>query len=111
MAGFIDWTKMDESEASWSLGGTAQDIPDVYAKASPLAYVTKESPPMLLLYGKQDPIVASEDAAALDQKLADAGVQHSLYLINEADHLSMSGYVDKGIVWGFFDENLKQKGN
>ncbi|HUI72027.1 MAG TPA: alpha/beta hydrolase [Spirochaetia bacterium] len=109
MAGFIDWMKMDESEASWSLGGSAQDMPDVYTKASPLTYVTKDSPPMLLLYGKQDPIVSAKDAAALDQKLTDAGVQHSLYLVNEADHLAVSGYVDKEIVWRFFDQTLKLK--
>lgn len=107
LAGFIDWTKMDDSEASWSLGGTAFDVPDVYTKASPLTYVRSDDPPVLLLYGKLDAIAPSEDAAALDKKLADAGGQHSLYVINEADHLQMSGYADKGIVWGFFDENLK----
>jgi len=109
LAGFIDWTKMDESEASWSLGGSVEDIPDVYTKASPLTYVRSDAPPVLLLYGKLDSVAPSEDAAALDQKLADAGAQHSLYVINEADHLQMSGYADKGIVWGFFDENLKPK--
>ena len=111
LAGFIDWTKMDESEASWSLGGTAQDLPDAYTKASPLTYVRSDEPPVLLLYGKLDSIAPSEDATTLDQKLADAGDQHSLYVINEADHLQMSGYVDKGIVWGFFDEVLKNKDN
>jgi acetyl esterase/lipase len=111
LAGFIDWTKMDESEASWSLGGSVEDIPDVYTKASPLTYVRSDAPPVLLLYGKLDSVAPSEDAAALDQKLADAGAQHSLYVINEADHLQMSGYADKGIVWGFFDENLKPKSN
>ncbi|HTP58785.1 MAG TPA: prolyl oligopeptidase family serine peptidase [Spirochaetia bacterium] len=111
LAGFIDWTKMDESEASWSLGGTSQDIPDVYTKANPLTYVRQDDPPMLLLYGKQDPVAPSDDAALLDQKLAEAGGQHSLYVINEADHLGMSGYVDKGIVWGFFDGVLKKKAN
>ena len=111
LAGFIDWTKMDESEASWSLGGTVQDVPDVYTKASPLTYVRPDDPPVLLLYGKLDPVAPSEDAVALDQKLADAGALHSLYVINEADHLQMSGYADKGIVWGFFDENLKPKSN
>jgi acetyl esterase/lipase len=111
MAGFIDWTKMDESEASWSLGGTAQEVPQAYAKANPLAYVRPDDPPVLLLYGGQDPVAPAQDATALDRKLADAGGQHSLYVINEADHLGMSGYMDTGIVWGFFDENLKHKSN
>jgi len=109
LAGFIDWTKMDDSEASWSLGGTSQEIPDVYTKANPLTYVRKDDPPVLLLYGKLDPVAPSDDAALLDQKLADAGGQHSLYVINEADHLGMSGYVDKEIVWGFFSDALKKK--
>ena len=111
LAGFIDWAKMDESEASWSLGGTSQDMPDAYAKASPLTYVRSDDPPVLLLYGKLDSVAPSEDAVTLDQKLADAGNQHSLYIINEADHLQMSGYVDRGIVWSFFDGSLKHKNN
>ncbi|MGA2614917.1 MAG: prolyl oligopeptidase family serine peptidase [Spirochaetia bacterium] len=109
LAGFIDWTKMDEADASWSLGGAAQDIPEVYAKASPLNHVTSNSPAVLLMYGRRDGIVPSEDAVTLDQKLADAGAQHSVYVINEADHLDVSGYVDKGIVWSFLDQNLKHK--
>jgi acetyl esterase/lipase len=109
LAGFIDWTRMDESEASWSLGGTRQEIPDVYTKANPLTYVRQDDPPVLLLYGKLDPVAPADDAALLDQKLADAGGQHSLYVINEADHLGMSGYVDTGIVWSFFDGALKKK--
>ena len=109
MAGFIDWTKMDDSEASWSLGGTAQDIPDVYTKASPLTYVRPDDPPVLLLYGGQDPVAPAKDATALDQKLADAGGRHSLYVINEADHLGMSGYMDTGIVWNFLNETLKNR--
>jgi len=108
LGGFTDWTKMDESEAAWSLGGTAQEIPDVYKKASPLSYVTSDSPPVFLLYGRRDSIVAPEDhAVPLDRKLTDAGARHSLLIINEADHLDVSGYVDKGIVWSFFDQNLK----
>ncbi len=109
MGGFIDWTKLDESDAAWSLGGTADQIPDVYTKASPLTYVKSDNPAVLLLYGKRDGIVPYEDANVLDQKLADAGVQHSLFVINEADHLDVAGYADKGIVWGFFDQNLKKQ--
>lgn len=111
LGGFIDWEKMDDAEASWSLGGSAADIPEVYTKANPISHVSSENPPVLLIYGKKDGIVTYDQAVALDRKLKDAGVQESILVINEADHLDVAGYADKEVVWRFFDENLKPKSN
>jgi len=111
LGGFIDWEKMDDSEAAWSLGGSAADIPEVYTKASPLSHASSDSPPVLLIYGKRDGIVTYDQAVALDRKLKEGGVAESLLLINEADHIDVSGYVDKEVVWRFFDQYLKPQGN
>ena len=41
------------------LGGTPDQVPDRYAAASPVTYVSPQSPPTLLVYGRRDHIVRS----------------------------------------------------
>lgn len=36
------------------LGGTPDQVPDRYAAASPVTYVSRQSPPTLLVYGQRD---------------------------------------------------------
>jgi dipeptidyl aminopeptidase/acylaminoacyl peptidase len=79
-------------------------MPEQYAKASPIAYVRKDSPPVLLFQGDKDDEVPLEQAMLLDAKMTQAGASHMLIVKKGAGHQSF--HTEKA-VWDFFDRNLK----
>ena len=85
------------------LGGPPEKLPDVYAKASPLTYVRKDDPPILLIHGDMDEQVPLQQAKLLDAKLTEVGVPHTLVIRTGYDHVAL--WDDKE-VWKFLDENL-----
>lgn len=58
------------------IGGRLADKPELYRKASPLAYVTKDAPPFYIAHGARDPIVPPVQSKRLADKLREAGVKH-----------------------------------
>lgn len=85
------------------LGGPLEKLPDVYAKASPLTYVTKDDPPILLIHGDMDTHVSPQQAELLDAKLTEVGVSHTLVIKKGYDHVALW---DEKEVWKFLDDNL-----
>lgn len=85
------------------LGGPPEKLPDVYAKASPLTYVTKDDPPILLIHGDMDTHVSPQQAELLDAKLTEVGVSHTLVIKKGYDHVALW---DEKEVWKFLDDNL-----
>lgn len=61
------------------LGGTPADVPERYAAASPITYVSKTVPPTLLVYGARDHIVEARFGRELHTRLKAAGAA-SIYL-------------------------------
>jgi acetyl esterase/lipase len=55
------------------VGGTPEEIPDVYRQISPVTYVNANCPPTLLLQGTQDLLVDHRQVERLHQLLKDAG--------------------------------------
>jgi acetyl esterase/lipase len=68
------------------LGGTPDQVPDRYAAASPVTYVSRQSPPTLLVYGQRDHIVEVRFARRLEAELRDAGVPVALLELPWAEH-------------------------
>jgi acetyl esterase/lipase len=56
------------------MGGTPEEVPDVYDLASPITHVSPECPPTLLLQGELDVIVPTYATREMHQKLLEAGV-------------------------------------
>ncbi len=56
------------------VGGRIADKPELYRRASPLTYVTKDAPPFYIAHGSRDPIVPPVQSKRLAGKLRDAGV-------------------------------------
>lgn len=92
-------------------GKACKTDPEVFKKASPVTYVTKASPPVLILHGTFDFIVPIIHSENLEKKLKDAGVT--------AEFITVRG---EGHGWGgpaltrtlndtvkFLDANLKGK--
>jgi acetyl esterase/lipase len=61
------------------LGGTPDELPDLYHLASPINHVGPHCPPTLLLQGGHDPGGMRVDAVRLHRSLQSAGVK-SIYL-------------------------------
>lgn len=56
------------------LGKTYEEAPELYAKVSPITYITKDDPPTLILHGSIDELVPIDQAELLEAKLKEAGV-------------------------------------
>ena len=89
-AGYNDVPTPDPIESRSTLrdflGGTPQDFPELYHKASPLNAVKPALPPSLLIYGGKDHIIESKYGKYLAQKLRSQGNQAVFLEIPWADH-------------------------
>jgi acetyl esterase/lipase len=92
------------------LGGRFKDKPGAYKDASPITYVSKDSPPFLLLHGTKDWIVPIEHARAMSKKLKEAGATAELIEIAGAGHgfeKAEARQADQAML-RFLEKNLKK---
>jgi acetyl esterase/lipase len=68
------------------LGGTPQDLPELYRQASPYDWVQPALPPTLLIYGGKDHIVRPNYGRALHEKLIASNNKSIFIEIPWADH-------------------------
>ena len=68
------------------LGGTPDQFPDLYRRASPYQLVTHPMPPTLLIYGGRDHLVQAKFGKALFDRLQSVGSQAIFLEIPWADH-------------------------
>lgn len=80
---FID--QYGEAVAAF-LGGTYQEVPEQYAKATPATYLDKSDPPMLLLHGKEDKLVPYQQSVDFVAALEELGIEAKLYSEEGAGH-------------------------
>jgi acetyl esterase/lipase len=109
MAGITECISLyDESSSrlpiEYLLGGTPDEVPEQYKRASPLTYVSEDDPPVLTIQGDRDTSVPPKQAELLDAKMKEVGVSHTLILKKDEGHKSF--YYDDA-VWDFFDSHLK----
>lgn len=68
------------------LGGSPDQIPGRYEAASPIRHVTPDDPPMFIIQGTGDQIVAPDQSINFAAALADAGVPVELTILPGATH-------------------------
>jgi acetyl esterase/lipase len=68
------------------LGGTLQDVPQQYSRSSATKTVTSKSPPTLMIYAENDPLVSPRHGNRLSEKLTAAGVPHFVLYLPWATH-------------------------
>ena len=86
------------------------EAPELYRQATPMTYVDKSDPPILILQGDADKTVDVTDSQLLDAALTKAGVEHQLVIIPGAGHsfdLQPKQRDLRPMVLGFFDRYLK----
>jgi acetyl esterase/lipase len=86
------------------MGGTPEELPEQYHKASPLTYVSRDDPPVLTLQGSVDFSVPPNQAALLDAEMREVGASHTLIIKEWAGH---SNFYDDPSVWEFMEKHLK----
>ena len=68
------------------LGGPLDKVPEVWVEASPVAHVSKTSPPFLILHGTGDTTVPYQQALEMQKALQAVGVRAELYTAEGAEH-------------------------
>ena len=92
------------------LATSRADGPDLYRAASPVTYVDKLDPPILILHGTADKTVDIEQSKLFAAKLKEAGARHELVIVEGAPqtfHLQPKQRDLRPVVLGFFDQHLK----
>jgi acetyl esterase/lipase len=86
--------------------GPRSDMEALAKGLSPITCVTAKYPPTLIVHGDDDKIVPLQQAQAMDQALAKAGVQHKLEVISGGGHdgKTFGAGVMKALQW--FKEKL-----
>ncbi len=92
------------------LGGTPQETPETYRIASPATYASSDDPPVLTLHGDQDTLVPVTQAELLDDKMKEAGADHTLVVFKGQGHGFGGDHQEKAMkaMWDFFDQRLKR---
>ena len=78
--------KIKEGNTVRFLGGTRDEIPEIWKTASPLTQISADDPPVLILHGLRDTTVDYNQSIVLADHLSRAGVQNHLYLLEDLGH-------------------------
>jgi acetyl esterase/lipase len=107
-----DWTpEVEDGVLKPLLGANLKDKPDVYRRASPLAYIRKDRPvpPFLVMHGTDDRIVSINQSRALVERLREVGAKHRYVEMKGEGHgwfgAKLTGTVEQAVE--FLRDNLK----
>ena len=99
-----------DSPESKLVGGAIQQNKEKAAKANPITYASKETPPFLILHGDADPLVPLGQSELLHEALKKAGVPSELVVIKGGGH-GGPGFASKENqekIAAFFEKHLKK---
>jgi len=96
------------SPESRLIGGPIQENKEKAARVNPIAYVTPDDPPFLIVHGDKDPLVPIHQSQLLFESLKKTGVGVRFHTIHGAGHgQGFGGREIDEMVAGFFDRCLK----
>lgn len=95
------------SPESKLLGGPLQHQVELARQASPLAYVSNDDPPFLIVHGDKDPLVPVQQSQQLHELLEKAGVDSTLVVVEGGKHGPFREPKQLARVQTFFDKRLK----
>jgi acetyl esterase/lipase len=90
-------------------GGSILSNPEKAKKANPITYISKQTPPFLLMNGDADNVVSPSQTKILHEALLSHNIDSTRYVIKGADHAGLLWYQPEimDIVIKFLDKNLK----
>jgi acetyl esterase/lipase len=100
-----------KSPESLLVGGPLQENKEKAAEANPIAYVSKDVAPFLILHGDKDPAVPISQSEMLADALKRAGVEVTFKPIKVAGHggPAFNSPENLRLIREFFDKHLKKK--
>ncbi|MFA5554976.1 MAG: alpha/beta hydrolase [Phycisphaerae bacterium] len=98
-----------DSPESKLIGGPIQDNREKAAKANPITYITKDTPPFLIIHGDKDPLVPHHQSELLVEALKKANVEVSFYIVKGGGHGFFKDPNVPKITSQFLAEQLKSK--
>jgi len=115
--GPTDFTRMDaagskmkhdpaDSPESRLIGGAIQENKEKCAKASPLTYVSSNTPPFLIMHGDRDPVVPINQSELLAAALTKVKVKFVFEPVPGGGHGFVGPQHEKKVL-EFFDEQLR----
>jgi acetyl esterase/lipase len=98
-----------DSPESRLLGGPVQENKDKAERANPIAYVSKDDPPFLIMHGDRDNMVPFNQSELLYEALKKAGVDATFHPVKGAGHggRAFGSEENMRLVEKFFDKHLK----
>jgi acetyl esterase/lipase len=106
-----DWPDASRKLVEQFLGGTLEEKPDVFKRASPVTYVNAGDAPTLIIQGTKDRLVPYTQAYLMIDALQKAGVPGRLDMILGADHgwggQELQRTADE--TYAFFEQYLRVK--
>lgn len=93
------------------LGGPVQENKALAAKANPVAYVSHDSPPFLIMHGDKDRTVPFSQSQLLAEALIRAGVEVDFVPVPGAGHggRQFGSPANRKLITEFFDRHLKRR--
>ncbi len=98
-----------DSPESELLGGAIQLKKDLAARANPVAHLTKDAPPFLIVHGDRDPFVPYGQSLLLKDALLARGVPVVLHTVEGAGHGNFHDPAVTAITLEFLDRWLKPR--
>ncbi|MQY24180.1 alpha/beta hydrolase [Nocardia macrotermitis] len=94
------------------LGGPPEQRQAIALAASPLHQVAAAAPPFQISHGTSDPVIAHEESERLHAALIAAGVESTLYLVEDYKHgfLNPGGRMEAGLTDVMDDGRLQREG-
>lgn len=71
------------------IGAAPLERPDLAKAASPVTYVDKNDPPLLIIHGEKDDLVSPNQSRLLSAWLKVSGVQNELIIVKDAPHFGV----------------------
>jgi len=109
-----DGTPTEELKGHRLFKESREDDPEKWKLASPVNYISKDSPPTLTFHGTKDSVVDRDQAQELHDKLVEAGADSTLQMVKNAGHawpLKTKKFDFTGDMVSFFDSHLKGEAN
>jgi acetyl esterase/lipase len=91
------------------IGATPVSRPDLAKAASPLNYIDKNDPPVLIFHGEKDNIVSNRHSKLFSSWLNHYGVKNDITIVKDAPHFGTMYDVEeiRNKVIGFLNEQVK----
>ena len=100
----------ESSVVTGLLGGLISNNMELARQASPITYVKPGMPPLLIIHGTRDRVVAPGQSQIFHDALQKSGNESELLMLEGKRHTSISAFTNDEItarVKGFFDQHLQ----